>query len=895
MGSLRGKILVRALLIALVPLVVVGSIALGSLFGLSQTVDSTLASERDQLSNDVAGRRLTTDALLVAQELDGFLHERISDVTGWASDPTITRAAARATGRSQQYAATGDDELETAFADRPVLGTRRSVEAFLDERLRREQGFSSLTFTDRNGFNVTSTSRPDDFVQRDEDWWQVAQIRGLHFGAIDYSAAEDAHSLPISARVKNPSNGEGFGGVLQARLNMRLLQQVADRNATVEGREITILTPDGQILAETATDHRRERIMQPRVMFATERLAAVREVLGASAPGFLVEDGEETVVGHASLQDVRDRPGGTAEDVNAFFGIDPGPINWVVMVEEPADLAFAQLDGLTQVRTDLSDTATRLASIGLLALLLAIIGATIVSGRLSQRIVQPLLSLRRSAYEVAERQLPQLVEHVQSGDPDARPPAVPAVEVRTDDEVEDVADAFNVVRDTAVELAAEQARSRRNVATMFVNLGRRNQGLLSRQLEFIDTLERRESDPDLLDGLFRLDHLATRMRRNAESLLVLAGEPPPRRWGKPVPLDDVVRGAIAEVEDYQRVDVDGVSDVTVDGQAASDVAHLLAELIENATNFSPPDVPVTVAGRWLSDGYALSVVDDGIGMSATELSDANERLISSPSLDRVPSSYLGLFVVGRLAARHGIEVRLLESMSEGIVAKVVLPSTLIHSSTRPPTQLVESSVDTADPRAPQAPEDEVTVSRRRAHGTLTDVSLVEADAGADAVGGGSTTMEPRPDERHEPEPAVPEPIFATRHVEEPVARDHTADDTDPPADGGPATLRRRTPKRQADDVAAEADDATVAEPWDTEQDTSPIAPLRLDQRRDRRDQIHEVPSDDSDGEEPAEDPHHAHQAARRASERLGRFQRAVRRGRSEVSANPRGTTSDTES
>jgi signal transduction histidine kinase len=318
------------------------------------------------------------------------------------------------------------------------------------------------------------------------------------------------------------------------------------------------------------------------------------------------------------------------------------------------------------------------------ALVLAVIAASVVSGRLSGSIVQPLLSLRRAAYDISDRQLPQLVDHVQRAESDDELPAVPPVEVKTDDEVEDVADAFNVVRDTAVDLAAQQARSRRNLSTMFVNLGRRNQGLLRKQLEFIDELERDESDTRLRGILFRLDHLATRMRRNAESLLVLAGEESPRIWTQPIPLSDVVRGAIAEVEEYERVDVRDVEDISVAGKAASDLSHLLAELIDNATTFSPPDSLVTVIGWGVADGYALSIVDDGIGMTDDELQQANERLRSATALHRVPSSHLGLFVVGGLAGRYSITVRLGESTGEGVVAKVILPRELLVQGTQPP-------------------------------------------------------------------------------------------------------------------------------------------------------------------------------------------------------------------
>ena len=223
---------------------------------------------------------------------------------------------------------------------------------------------------------------------------------------------------------------------------------------------------------------------------------------------------------------------------------------------------------------------------------------------------------------MAERRLPDAVIDILEtplGD-DVAIPTVDPVAVHTRDEVADVSDALNTVQDTALDLAVEQAVLRRNIADSFVNLGRRNQNLLGRQLDFITELETNETDPDTLANLFRLDHLATRMRRNAESLLVLAGIEPPRKWAAPVRLTDVIRAALGEVEDYQRVTVRGVEPATIIGSAAADLAHLLAELIENALVFSPPDQTVDIRGRNRArppHGYTLAIIDSGLGMPAS--------------------------------------------------------------------------------------------------------------------------------------------------------------------------------------------------------------------------------------------------------------------------------------
>jgi light-regulated signal transduction histidine kinase (bacteriophytochrome) len=226
----------------------------------------------------------------------------------------------------------------------------------------------------------------------------------------------------------------------------------------------------------------------------------------------------------------------------------------------------------------------------------------------------------------------------------------------------------------------EQAALRKSIGDLFHNLARRSQGLVDRQLELIDELERGEVDPDRLEELFRMDHLATRMRRNAENLIVLSGVEQRRRWSEPVPLRDVVEAAVAEVEEYSRVQVAGIHDLTLPGQAASDVAHLLAELVENATSFSPPTTRVEVSGDPVGNGYVLEIEDHGIGMSDAELVEANKRLAAPLAADIAVSRMMGFHVVGRLAARHGIAVQLRHSWFGGVAALVLLPAALLASA-----------------------------------------------------------------------------------------------------------------------------------------------------------------------------------------------------------------------
>ena len=225
----------------------------------------------------------------------------------------------------------------------------------------------------------------------------------------------------------------------------------------------------------------------------------------------------------------------------------------------------------------------------------------------------------------------------------------------------------------------EQAALRTSISDLLHNLARRSQGLVDRQLELIDELERNEVDPDRLDELFRMDHLATRMRRNVENLIVLSGVDQRRRWSASVPLRDVVEAAVAEVEDYSRVQVAGVHDLTLAGQAASDVAHLLAELVENATSFSSPTTTVEVSGGPTGNGYVIEIEDHGIGMSDIELDEANRRLAEPLAADVAVSRMMGFHVVGRLAARHGIRVQLRHCWFGGVTALVLLPAALLGS------------------------------------------------------------------------------------------------------------------------------------------------------------------------------------------------------------------------
>ncbi|MEU6787615.1 nitrate- and nitrite sensing domain-containing protein [Nonomuraea angiospora] len=309
--------------------------------------------------------------------------------------------------------------------------------------------------------------------------------------------------------------------------------------------------------------------------------------------------------------------------------------------------------------------------------LIAVLASIIISVRFGRRLAGELAGLRTAAIELSQSRLPDIVERLRKGeDVDVRKEAK-AIRVHGSAEITDVARAFGSVQRTAVTAAVGQAAMRRGVGQVFLNLARRKQGLLHRQLSLLDAMQRRTHDPDRLEELFRLDHLTTRMRRHAESLMILSGSAPGRAWRKPVPVIDIVRAAIAEIEDYTRVTVEGMPVAAVDGTAAADLTHLVAELVENATIYSPPDTTVQVRGDLVSNGYVIEVEDRGLGLSVAEYSAFNTRMAAPPEFDLADSDRLGLFVVAKLAQQYGIKVLLRRSPFGGTTAIVLVPRSMV--------------------------------------------------------------------------------------------------------------------------------------------------------------------------------------------------------------------------
>ena len=374
----------------------------------------------------------------------------------------------------------------------------------------------------------------------------------------------------------------------------------------------------------------------------------------------------------------------------------------------------------------------RKQEIGIIAITLLIVAA---STALGLTILKSITERVQRLNDIATIELPQVLDEVaRAALAGEEIPSMPAPRGEGNDELAAVAIAFNSVVATAVGLAGEQSRVRRVTSQMFINLGRRNHKLLSRTLTYITQLESDERDPSTLQNLFRLDHLTTRMRRHAESLLVLAGSPPLRTWSRPVPVADVLRAALSEIETYDRVDVKELEPIEVRGASVSDLAHLLAELLENATAFSPPQTRVRVLGRVDSDGYTVVVVDEGIGMNPAELESANQ-LINTPDESGFlgDSRMLGLGVVGRLASRHGFRVNLTASPVGGVVAWVTLPTSALAprrgGSDEPGQGITTALLDATT--IPDAP----TVDATDAAFAATTAAAVAADIAEPALDG----------------------------------------------------------------------------------------------------------------------------------------------------------------
>ncbi|MGP4009330.1 sensor histidine kinase [Streptomyces sp. 4N124] len=437
--------------------------------------------------------------------------------------------------------------------------------------------------------------------------------------------------------------------------------------------------------------------------------------------------------------------------------------------------------------------------------LVAVAASLVISVRIGRALVVELVSLRNSALEIARRKLPEAMRKLRAGeeiDVGAEAPPGPAAE----DEAGQVAEALATVHRAALRAAVERAELASGISGVFVNLARRSQVLVHRQLSLLDSMERRSEDPNELSDLFRLDHLTTRMRRHAESLIILSGAAPGRAWRMPVSLTNVVRAAVSEVEDYARVEVRQLPETAVIGTAVADLTHLLAEIVENAAQFSPPHTRVRITGEPVGNGYVLEVEDRGLGMGKETLAEANRRIEQSEALDLFDSDRLGLFVVSRLAARHGVKVHLRTSPYGGTTVVVLLPTALLHSGAeeRSPRKGAEAERpverEYARVPGPALPQESVTAPADRP--ALVAPVAAAADTAAGTSPPGVTTLRlHRPPDDSEASDDLPRRVRQANLA--PQLRDGRPGDPEPPA--ATPGEDERTPELVRDRMAAYRD------------------------------------------------------------------------------------------
>ncbi|HEY0452050.1 nitrate- and nitrite sensing domain-containing protein [Actinophytocola sp.] len=335
--------------------------------------------------------------------------------------------------------------------------------------------------------------------------------------------------------------------------------------------------------------------------------------------------------------------------------------------------------GAAKLRADsarLADSAGNRAGVASVLLLTMVLLAAGVGGVLGRYLLRSVSLLRRTALDVATNRLPAAVASIRAGA--AARVAIDPVPLHTTEEFGQLARAFDAVHGQAVRSAAEEAGLRSNLSSIFLNLSRRSQGLVERQLRLMEQLEQKTDDPDQLGDLFKIDHLATRMRRNNENLMVLSGTVLGRRFTEPLPVADVLRAAVSEVEHYERAVIRSAPNARIIGYAAGDLIRSVSELIENATAFSPPDSEVVITSRLLDHGAVLiDILDLGVGMGEAELTEANHRVAAGGGVDVPISRQMGLFVVGRLTSRHSMRVRLMVRDEGGLCASILVPADLV--------------------------------------------------------------------------------------------------------------------------------------------------------------------------------------------------------------------------
>ncbi|MGH3434562.1 MAG: sensor histidine kinase, partial [Thermocrispum sp.] len=554
-----------------------------------------------------------------------------------------------------------------------VANGRKSVDdpEFVDQRARVDARLAAFSKT----YSRTRLEMSDAAVQDFKDVRsRLEGLPRLRYGAehdkFPANKVLDSYGDLISALLT--ARGRTVSGITQPDLVRLQLAGIAVARIKEQMSITRGLVDEAMVVGRLSVDRRRE------LAGAESDGEALRSDFDTFATAEQERMYDDTVTGMLVDQrnDMLDTVVARSANGKSLTGLDRA--QWDTAATFTANLVFRveqALQAQMQTRTDAlaaqaRTSALRDGAIVLLLLLLAGLMA-IVIGR---SLIRPLRTLRSTALEVAEYRLPAAVHGLLANPKGPRKTDVAPVPVSSTEEVGQVARAFDAVHGEAVRLAAEQAELRQNVNTMFLNLARRGQELADRQLDVLDRMEADEQDPDVLAKLFELDHLATRSRRVSENLLVLTGNDFARMLPGSVAASEVIAAALSEIEHYQRVQLSTIPEISVRGDAVSDVVHVISELLENATNESGADGPVSVVSSINREGaWLVEITDSGEGMSDEEMDTANARLADPPEIDVEASRRMGLYVVARLARRNGVEVRLRQAHTGGITASVLVP------------------------------------------------------------------------------------------------------------------------------------------------------------------------------------------------------------------------------
>ncbi|MGC5037934.1 nitrate- and nitrite sensing domain-containing protein [Streptomyces sp. DT190] len=687
-------------LVSLLALPVVAATSLGAL-RINQSMDDI-----QQLDN----MKLLTDMTKQATELSAALQEERDQSAGplahggKATDFTI-KGLREKTDRARTNFLDSSEEIDSASKDGNLTGVREYLVQIAGELGNLEQIRKGAYASEGN-----STQTIEGYHRLIENLIDLSQDMA--------EATSNPDMIQRTRALAAFSSAKEYSSIQRAALAAAL-----PASNTTAGK----LSPNDRLYAQSALDSQ------------DSELRTFKSIYGEDAAAELlkpIEDGgnstikaTDTYAGRALIS----ASGLAQQDKRSYR-------DWLddssTKIQQMKNIEHTLLEEMEQKARELRSATERDAIISG-ALILIVLGVSLVGAFVVARsMIRSLRRLEETATRVASDRLPELVKQLSESDPQDVDTSVESVGVHSRDEIGKVAAAFDDVHREAVRLAAEQALLRGNVNAMFTNLSRRSQGLIQRQLSLISELESREADPDQLSSLFKLDHLATRMRRNGENLLVLAGEEPGRRWTRPVPLVDVLRAAASEVEQYERIELASVPTTEVAGRVVNDLVHLLAELLENATSFSSPQTKVKVTGHALPDGRVLiEIHDTGIGLSPEDLAAINERLASPPTVDVSVSRRMGLFVVGRLSQRHGIRIQLRPSDSGGTTALVMLPVDVAQGGKKPqPKQGGQPPVGGGGPAAAQAAAG--AAAARRAAGAGQNGGALGAGAFGGAPGGG---------------------------------------------------------------------------------------------------------------------------------------------------------------